>query len=101
MFTTEAGRHTEFDIFGDRVRVLVSENERRDPEQLAAIWSPFHDVLKDPSIARNPLQRAVRRSLVSLLDERSESPDAVLTLEALARDLRVPSGQANTIPPIM
>jgi hypothetical protein len=73
-------------------RVQSNENERRNPNQLAAIWSPFHDALKDPSLARNPLQSAVRRSLLSFLDERSESPDAVLTLEALARDLRVPSG---------
>lgn len=73
-------------------RALSNKNARRNPNQLAAIWSPFHDLLKDPSIARNPLQSAVRRSLVSFLDERSESPEAGLTLEALARDLRVPSG---------
>lgn len=90
-FTAEAGWHPGWEVSRAR-RVLVSENERRNPDQLAAIWSPFHDALKDPSIARNPLQSAVRRSLVSFLDERSESPGAVLTLEALARDLRVPAG---------
>lgn len=72
--------------------VLANDEGRFDRKQLVAIWSHLHEALKDPSIARNPLQSALRRKLLSVLDEGDADQDAALMLETLARDLRVPAG---------
>ena len=72
--------------------VLANDEGRLDSKQLIAIWSALHEALKDPSIARSPLQSTLRRKLLSVLDEGDTDQDVALTLETLARDLRVPIG---------
>lgn len=72
--------------------VLANEEGRLNRKQLVAVWSALHEALKDPSIAKSPLQSALRRKLLSILDDGDADQDAALTLESLARDLRVPTG---------
>jgi hypothetical protein len=72
--------------------VLASDKGQLNRKDLAATWRSLQDALRDPSIARNPLQSALRRKLLSLLEEDDFDQDLALTINSLAKDFRVPTG---------
>lgn len=69
---------------------LTTAKGKIDLNQLINTWHNFKEILSDHSIAKNPLQNALRRKLLSLLDE-SHDDNYEFSLEKLARDMRVPT----------
>jgi hypothetical protein len=70
--------------------VFVGADGRLSKRLVASVWNQFRHQLADPSIAASPLQNALRRKLLSLLDDSDSDDDDEFTLAGLARDLRVP-----------
>lgn len=72
--------------------VLTTAEGKIDRKQLIDTWHNFKEALSDHSIAKNPLQNALRRKLLSLLDEESSHDNNhEFSWEKLARDMRVPN----------
>ena len=74
----------------ERAKNLFGHEDRVNRVHVVSLWAPFHNALKDPSVARSPLQRAVRRQLLALLADDDPDLETSHTIGSIARDLRVP-----------